>query len=76
MPHASTPLGQALHPRSSTRPSARRVKEAIVQCKDFRCLAHLDSDGKWRNSATGQELSEVLQIVSLVADYNLPVNPA
>lgn len=36
-------------------------KKAIVQCKGFRCLAHLGKDGKWRDDR-GNVL-EVLEIV-------------
>ena len=38
------------------------VKVAIVQCRDFRCMAYLGHDMKWRN-AHG-EIVEVLEVVT------------
>jgi hypothetical protein len=36
------------------------VKTALVRCKDFRCLAYLDSDGKWKDAQ-----GNVLEVVSV-----------
>jgi DNA-binding NtrC family response regulator len=33
----------------------------IAQCPDFRCLAYLDSDGKWREYENSRELPEVTE---------------
>jgi DNA-binding NtrC family response regulator len=38
-------------------PSGRLV---IAQCQGFRCLAYLDSDGKWREHRNSKELPDVL----------------
>ena len=56
--HQTTEAGdqRARHPR--------RVKEAIVRCQGFRCLAYLDSEGKWRNAYDDKELPEVIEVYS------------
>ena len=41
------------------RPGAR----ALVQCRDFRCLAYCDDKGVWRDSERGEVLPEVLKIL-------------
>ncbi|HWD92080.1 MAG TPA: response regulator [Verrucomicrobiae bacterium] len=33
----------------------------IAQCPDFRCLAYVDSDGKWREYENSSELPEVTE---------------
>ncbi len=34
-----------------------------VRCKGFRCLAIPTKDGKWKCFATGEELSDVIEVL-------------
>jgi hypothetical protein len=48
-------LGLALRKAAQPQPG----ELVIVQCQVFRCLGYYDSEGKWRNVRTGQELADV-----------------
>jgi len=39
------------------------VKLVWVQCKQYRCLAWQNADGKWVNFYTGQVLTSVLEVI-------------
>ena len=45
-------------------PQAKPGKEAIVQCKGFRCLAQLGKDGKWRD-----DHGNVLEVLEVVTEF-------
>jgi hypothetical protein len=34
-----------------------------VQCKGYRCLAYLDSTGKWINFYTGEILTDFVKVI-------------
>ena len=36
---------------------------AVVQCEGFRCLAYRDTDDRWRDLQTGQELPYVKEVI-------------
>jgi hypothetical protein len=44
-------------------PAAEVQKNQLVQCKGYRCMAYLDSLGKWRAAFGGQELIGFLFVV-------------
>jgi len=61
-----------MEPSSAGPPSGKTRDErvlpdvgeyAIVRCKEFRCLAYRDPEGKWRAATDKRELPEILEIV-------------
>ena len=40
---------------------------AVVQCEGFRCLAYRDTNDRWRDLQTGQELPYVKEVVHTFA---------
>jgi len=49
-------------------------KFVLVQCRYFRCLAFFDSQGKWRNAQTVQELADVKAWCGIEDDTYIPIS--
>ncbi len=49
------------------KPTSGRVlilKDLVwVQCKEYKCLAYLDANGRWINFYTGKKLKDFVKII-------------
>jgi len=52
---------QELREKQLELPSVGEI--VVVRCRDFRCLAYRDHDGKWRATHADEELLDVLEII-------------